>query len=117
MKLTKFKINLPLAITFPKLIVLLLMVLLIIGVIMFNKRNKNTIIIVKKNNSIDPDNQPEYLSHKMRCADCEKQMLNECGESCVWRAQQTKSFDSERELVGRSGNPNLGYVAKTVKYY
>jgi hypothetical protein len=108
MKLLKF-------IKFSKLnLLLLLIVLLVIAVY---KRNKNTIIITKKNNSIDPNNQPEYLSHKMRCADCEKQMLDECGESCVWRAQQTKSFDSERELVGRSGNPNLGYVAKTVKYY
>ena len=78
------------------------------------KKNNN---INKKKIVVENTYIPEYLSHANKCYSCERQLLDQCGESCVWKGQKTKSFDSERELVGRSGNPNMGYIAKTIKYY
>lgn len=50
----------------------------------------------------------EYLAHKTKSFDSEKQILNMYGEDEVWRAQPSKSFDSEMQN---------GWLGKTIKYY
>lgn len=50
----------------------------------------------------------DYMNHKSKCYDCEKQILAMEGPANVWKAQPTKSFDSERQD---------GWLAKTIKYY
>jgi hypothetical protein len=50
----------------------------------------------------------EYLNHKSKCFDCEQDIIKRCGVDQAWRAQPTKSFDSE--LAN-------GWIAKTMKYY
>jgi hypothetical protein len=58
-----------------------------------------------------------YMNHKSKCYDCEKQILQTMGPSYVWMAQPAKSFDAEREAVIQSKSPEGGYLAKTIKYY
>ncbi len=50
----------------------------------------------------------QYMNHKSKCYDCEKQILATEGPDNVWKAQPTKSFDSEKQN---------GWLAKTIKYY
>lgn len=59
-----------------------------------------------------------YLDHKSKCFDCERDIINRCGVEYAWRSQPAKSFDSEFEAIQQAdGNPNAGYMAKTLKYY
>lgn len=50
----------------------------------------------------------EYLNHKSKCFDCEQDIISRCGVNQAWKAQPTKSFDSEL---------SNGWIAKTMKYY
>jgi hypothetical protein len=59
---------------------------------------------------------PEYLSHKSRCFDCEKQFLNMYGEDSAWRGQQSKMFSAEQQGVDMYGEAG-GFIGKTMKYY
>lgn len=72
-----------------------------------------TYLAIKETYGIDWD--AEYLKHKGRCFDCEKQMINMYGKDAAWMGQQAKSFDSERDAVLQA-NSN-GFLAKTIRYY
>jgi hypothetical protein len=56
----------------------------------------------------------QYLNHKSKCYDCEQDIISREGEDAAWKAQPTKSFDSEAQGVQMDGN---GFIGKTLKYY
>ena len=62
------------------------------------------------------DGVPEYLKHKGRCMDCEKQFINMYGIDSAWRGQQSSSYDSEKQGVDMYGEAG-GAIGKTLKYY
>jgi hypothetical protein len=83
-------------------IVFICIVVLLIAKVAFDIREKYT----------------SYLDHKSKCFDCEKDMIQRCGEKCAWMAQPAKSYDAEREAVLQyGGDISGGYLAKTLKYY
>lgn len=60
----------------------------------------------------------QYLHHKSKCFDCEKQAINTFGPEGAWMANPAKSFDAEVEAVAQqSGALDAGFLAKTIKYY
>lgn len=60
----------------------------------------------------------QYLHHKSKCFDCEKQAINSYGQEGAWMANPAKSFDAEVEAVAQhSGALDAGFLAKTIKYY
>jgi hypothetical protein len=60
---------------------------------------------------------PEYLNHKSKCFDCEKEILNNFGEDAVWIAQPSKMFAAESEGMSQTGTVSGGFLGKTIKYY
>lgn len=62
------------------------------------------------------DGIPEYLKHKSKCFSCESDIKQRYGESSVWRAQPSKSYDSEQQGVNMYGEKG-GFIGKTLKYY
>jgi hypothetical protein len=59
---------------------------------------------------------PEYLNHKSKCFDCEKQARLIYGDDGAWRDQPTKSFASELQGFDMYGEIG-GFIGKTMKYY
>lgn len=60
--------------------------------------------------------QPEYLSHKAKSFDAEKQMRQTYGDDGAWLGTSTKSFASEQQGVAQNGLAG-GFIGKTMKYY
>lgn len=71
------------------------------------------VLLVLNKNRGSVENFQMYLSQPTKCFSCERQFNNDN----KWRAQPSKCFDCERELVGRSGNPKLGYMAQPSKCF
>ena len=70
------------------------------------------LLILNKNKS-NIENFQVHLAQPTKCFSCENQFKNEY----KWKAQPSKCFDCERELVGRTGNPMLGYMAQPSKCF
>lgn len=61
---------------------------------------------------------PQYLHHKSKCFDCEKEAIARYGHDGAWLANPAKSFDAEVDAVAQnSGALDAGFLAKTIKYY
>ncbi len=82
-------------------------IFLIIGFLIFKNNTQ------KKLKDIETKFNKQALNHKSSCFSCEAQLSDEI----AWSSNPTKCFSCQRELVGRSGNPNLGYIGSTIKYY
>jgi hypothetical protein len=88
------------------IIIILILIIIIITSLFWSKktlRNPKVEVEIEKK---------EYLNHKGKCIDCEKEFSAET----AWKGQSTKCFSCERDLLSR-GDAKLGYVAKTMKYY
>ena len=60
----------------------------------------------------------QYLHHKSKCFDCEKEAIQKYGPEGAWLANPAKSFDAEVDAVAQqSGALDAGFLAKTIKYY
>lgn len=59
---------------------------------------------------------PEYLSHKTKSFDAEKEARLMYGNEGAWKSNPTKSFDSESQGVAMNGLSG-GFIGKTIKYY
>ncbi len=96
---------------FNSFIVFLILIILVLSYFLFTvlRNYKKS----EKNEVIDPKFNKQVLNHKSSCYSCEAQLSDEE----AWSSNPTKCFSCQRELVGRSGNPNLGYVGSTIKYY
>lgn len=72
-------------------------------------------------NTVVADNKqeaPQYLNHKTKCFQCEKQMLSEVGDQGVWFAQPSKLYDAEQDGIAQAQNDlSGGYTGKTVMFY
>lgn len=76
------------------------------------------LLIVKVSIDIKESFLPEYLSHKSKSFDSEREMINRYGENAAWMANPTKSFDSEIDGVRQAGGDiSGGFLGKTMKYY
>lgn len=51
---------------------------------------------------------PQYLYHKSKSFDAEREMIAMYGEDAAWMANPAKSFDAEAEG---------GFLGKTMKFY
>ncbi len=60
--------------------------------------------------------QPQYLSHKAKSFDAEKQMRQMYGDDGAWLGTSTKSFASEQQGLSQNGLAG-GFIGKTMKYY
>lgn len=77
-----------------------------------------TVLLIIKVSLVSYEKYTTYLDHKSKCFDCEKDIIRRCGPEYAWIAQPAKSFDAEYEAIQQAGgDPNAGYLAKTIKYY
>jgi hypothetical protein len=60
---------------------------------------------------------PEYLNYKSKCFDCEDQIRLQYGNDGIWRANPTKSFDSELSGMQQTNQLKGGFLGKSLKYY
>lgn len=60
---------------------------------------------------------PEYLHHKSKCYDCEKDILQRYGPNAVWMAQPSKLYSAEQSGIYQKDDISGGYIGKTIKYY
>lgn len=60
---------------------------------------------------------PQYLNHKTKCFQCEKQLLSDVGDDGVWFAQPSKLYDAEQDGIIQANNQSGGYMGKTVMFY
>lgn len=61
---------------------------------------------------------PQYLNHKTKCFQCEKQLLSDVGDEGVWFAQPSKLYDAEQDGITQANNQvSGGYMGKTVMFY
>ena len=59
---------------------------------------------------------PEYMKHKSKCYDCEKQYINMYGVDGAWKGQSSKSYAAEKQGVEQNGLAG-GFIGKSIKYY
>jgi len=61
---------------------------------------------------------PQYLNHKSKSFDAEREMINRCGLDGAWLANPSKCFDCETSAIDQAGGDiSGGFLAKTIKYY
>lgn len=68
--------------------------------------------IIEKYNQI-----PQYMNHKSKCYDCERDIINRLGKDQAWRAQPSKLFSTETAGIAQTGKISGGFLGKTMKYY
>lgn len=59
----------------------------------------------------------QYLNHKTKCFQCEKQLLQDVGDDGVWFAQPSKLYDAEQDGIAQTRDLSGGYMGKTVMFY
>lgn len=63
------------------------------------------------------ENFSSYTDHPSKCYSCEQDIIRRQGEEWAWRGQKTKSFDAERAMILRTGQPEAAYDAHPIRYY
>ncbi len=72
---------------------------------------------IYENFLVNRDNEiPEYLKHKSKSFDAEREMIRRCGIDSVWRSQPSKMYSAEQQGVDMYGEAG-GFIGKTLKYY
>ena len=56
-------------------------------------------------------------NHSTKCFSCEKDIINRLGPEWGWLGQDTKSFDSEFDLIKRSGDVSSAFNTHDLRYY
>lgn len=61
-------------------------------------------------------NHPMYR-HSTKCFSCERDIASRYGMDWAWMGQDTKSFDSEVDMIQQTGNIISAYNTHDIRYY
>jgi len=60
---------------------------------------------------------PQYLFHKSKSFDAERQAIAMYGEQGAWTANPSKTFSAEAQGVEMADHIQGGFIGKSVKFY
>lgn len=61
--------------------------------------------------------QDYALNHSTKCFSCERDIIARYGPEWAWLGQDTKSFDSELDMIRQTGDISSAFNTHDIRYY